>query len=436
MAKALPPKSLKKVKAAIAEITNYFENRNVFSGQIRSTPFIQDTILWTMGTDEGWTAEAAKDIDLADADHTYGTTSIRITTPTGGNAYVIAPIYPRQIFNSSYIRVRVKISEPQNLSSTYGIQFKLYNSSVGATNNYAYKYEFKLDAGDTNAEWRTIILPSPHYWGKGASAPSIESCNVFNCIVHAKPETTVTVRVDAIQFVKTTPSVILWCDDGLKSVYDIAFPIVKKYPKIKLACAIITNKVGTENYMSWDEIDEMASYGHLMVSHSHNHINLSSADEATILSELRLSQEALLAHGHYNGARFFVNPNGGKIPDAQKSLFYKMYLSERPLHAGTYTPLTSILYNPNEFAFKYKNTDGDITDASIDTILDNVAKSGTAYEFTLHGFVTDIAEVGAYRMMPEKFEYLCNAISSRNIHSALPSDVFDKINYIYAEDLI
>lgn len=331
-------------RQAISELVDYqnkLENRNVFDGSLRTTPFIQDTILWTMGADEGWVAEADKDIDLADSDHTYGTSSVRITTPTSGNAYVKAPIYPRQIFNASYIRVRIKFSDPANLNATTGIIFKLWQASVGSTQTFAYRYTYKLPSGDTDTEWRTIILPSPVYWMKGSSAPALELCDNFNFTVNAKADVTATVRVDAIQFVKATPSVIMWCDDGLDSVYDIAFPILKKYPKLRMVCAIITNKVGTSGYMTWDQINEMAEYGHLMVSHAHNHVNLSSVDDATVLSELRLAQEALIAHGHYNGARFFVNPNGGVIPEASKSVFNKMYISDRPLWAHAYTSLTS-----------------------------------------------------------------------------------------------
>jgi hypothetical protein len=400
--------------------------------------FIRETNLFIMDASEGWEAMAGRDVDLADPEHVSGETSIRITTPseavTPYYAYARMPITPHLTY-ASYIHIRLKIDEPANLDK---MEFKFYNiSSEGAV----YYYTYQVESDDTDTDWRIVRIPGATHWSTYGPVPAIEACNRFEIQAKAKAGVTVTVKVDAVQFIKTTPSIIVWCDDGLKSVYDIAFPILKKYPKIKMACAIITSLVGTEDHMTWDEIAEMAADGHLIVSHSHTHRYLNNLSDSALEEELRLSQAALLAHGYVEGLRILVNPGGFGVPKAQKHILHKYYLVERPssnkANAVYYYPVAPTrLYDPKMANMIFYNITGSVTESSIDTMLDKAVKIGTALEFTFHGFTTDPAEVGSYVIQDTKFDYICNAISSRNIQCVLPTDVFNNNNFWAAETLI
>ncbi len=74
-----------------------------------------------------------------------------------------------------------------------------------------------------------------------------------------------------LKFIKTRPDINLTIDDGAPSVYEIAFPIIKKY-NIPTTVFIITSEIG-KTMMSENQIKELHDYGIEIQSHSHTHKN-------------------------------------------------------------------------------------------------------------------------------------------------------------------
>ena len=103
--------------------------------------------------------------------------------------------------------------------------------------------------------------------------------------------------------------VCLSFDDGYRSQYDNALPILEKYG-FKASFAIVTafpdNKSG---YMTWKEIGQLHSKGMDIVSHGVEHIDLTPDLDKTILhNELSNSKKELAAHGILT--EIFVYPYG------------------------------------------------------------------------------------------------------------------------------
>ncbi len=69
-------------------------------------------------------------------------------------------------------------------------------------------------------------------------------------------------------------SVLLTFDDGWKSMYDIAFPILKKYG-FPATLFVYTDFVGKDRAMSWDQIRELTEYGFDIQCHTKTHRDLS-----------------------------------------------------------------------------------------------------------------------------------------------------------------
>ena len=70
--------------------------------------------------------------------------------------------------------------------------------------------------------------------------------------------------------------VILTFDDGYKSQYSNAKPILDKYG-FKATFSIVCNYVGNgDNRMTWEEIKSLQQEGHDIASHTMNHDNLLS----------------------------------------------------------------------------------------------------------------------------------------------------------------
>ena len=88
-------------------------------------------------------------------------------------------------------------------------------------------------------------------------------------------------------------AVVLTIDDGYRSVYDIAFPILKKYG-LNATLFVYTDFIGGSAALSWQQIKDMQSSGFLDIeSHTKTHSSLSyDSDKETSQShKLRVTGE-------------------------------------------------------------------------------------------------------------------------------------------------
>jgi peptidoglycan/xylan/chitin deacetylase (PgdA/CDA1 family) len=105
-------------------------------------------------------------------------------------------------------------------------------------------------------------------------------------------------------------AVILTFDDGYKSQYSNAKPILDKYG-FKATFYIVCNYVGSSgNRMSWEEIKSLRQEGHDIASHTMNHDDLSKLPPQTVEYEVAQSKQCLLDQG-INPKSFAYPFNGG-----------------------------------------------------------------------------------------------------------------------------
>jgi len=82
---------------------------------------------------------------------------------------------------------------------------------------------------------------------------------------------------------------LLTIDDGFKSFYINAWPILKN-KKIPFILFVSTREVGKYGYMTWDEIKEVASHDFVTIgNHSHTHEYLIDWDEEKIVNDIKTS---------------------------------------------------------------------------------------------------------------------------------------------------
>ncbi len=89
-------------------------------------------------------------------------------------------------------------------------------------------------------------------------------------------------------------SVVMTFDDGYEDFKTTAYPILKKY-NWTATIYIITGMIGG-NYMTWDDLKEMKAAGIEIGAHTINHIDLSTASEATQRKEITQSKQDLESH--------------------------------------------------------------------------------------------------------------------------------------------
>jgi peptidoglycan/xylan/chitin deacetylase (PgdA/CDA1 family) len=112
-------------------------------------------------------------------------------------------------------------------------------------------------------------------------------------------------------------------DDGYRNNHDVAAPILRRL-NLPATFFVTTGFVGTQvvpswdrhlspppRWMDWDELRSLASQGFEIGSHTHTHIDLATAEEATIREELATSQRRLLEELGKQ-ARLFAYPFGGR----------------------------------------------------------------------------------------------------------------------------
>lgn len=82
---------------------------------------------------------------------------------------------------------------------------------------------------------------------------------------------------------------LLTFDDGLKSCYELIFPILSRY-RITGLFFIIPSKIGKEGFMNASDIRELILEGNKIGSHSLNHCDLTCLSYRDAVSEIRDSK--------------------------------------------------------------------------------------------------------------------------------------------------
>ena len=133
--------------------------------------------------------------------------------------------------------------------------------------------------------------------------------NLSFCLLISTLVAILSVLVFALQFVpkldaQTTMGntedkkvVILNFDDGRKSQFTEAKPILDKYgfkATFYVVCGYLGNKPG---YMNWTEVKQLSAQGHDIESHTMNHRNLSDSSKKSLEFQIGESKACLQEHG-------------------------------------------------------------------------------------------------------------------------------------------
>jgi len=131
---------------------------------------------------------------------------------------------------------------------------------------------------------------------------------------------------DAILNDKPPPpnSVVITFDDGYENNYTYAFPILKKYD-FPAIIFLVSNAIGKEGFLSWEEIREMLGNNISVGSHTANHVYLPQCSPEEIRNELLESKKTIEANTGRE-VKFLCYPIGGytkEVIDIARELGYK-----------------------------------------------------------------------------------------------------------------
>jgi hypothetical protein len=105
--------------------------------------------------------------------------------------------------------------------------------------------------------------------------------------------------------------VMIHFDDGTKSQYNYAYPVLERYG-LKGTFWIVCDYASStrDGYMNWAEIDRLAASGHDIQNHGMTHVRLSTLTDEQIAAQVRDCKEMVMQHGS-TGDAFAIPFNEG-----------------------------------------------------------------------------------------------------------------------------
>lgn len=129
-------------------------------------------------------------------------------------------------------------------------------------------------------------------------------------------------------------SVVIQFDDGYEDNYKYAFPILKKYG-FPAMVFLVSDKVNTPDFLTWDEVIEMEQYNFLAGAHTRHHVYLPRASMAQARDEIAGSKKIIEDHlGH--SIDYFAYPSGGFTEEVKQIVKEAGYKAAVTTNRGKY----------------------------------------------------------------------------------------------------
>lgn len=141
----------------------------------------------------------------------------------------------------------------------------------------------------------------------GTGTPEWDSISTIKLGFKAKAGKNVEICIHEISTYDATPMCSLWFDDGWKSVYTNAFPVMKSN-EFAGTISVISSHVGYEAFCSQKELKTMYDAGWDMTNHTHSHANLTEITTEQVDTEVSTCFTYLMDNGFERAASHFVPP--------------------------------------------------------------------------------------------------------------------------------
>ncbi len=141
----------------------------------------------------------------------------------------------------------------------------------------------------------------------------------------------------------TSAEIIINFDDGLESVYTVAFPIMQQYG-IKGTVYVVTDWVGDPGYLTKSQLTALLNAGWTITNHSYRHWWMTDLSTTQITNEIQTAINWLNSNGFTEGAYHFAYPYGeynSNVLQAASGLGIK---TARTIKSGTINPDGNINY--------------------------------------------------------------------------------------------
>ena len=191
---------------------------------------------------------------------------------------------------------------------------------------------------------------------------------------------------DQLCFGSDIPAMMLMFDDGLTSVYDIAYPAMRK-KNIPGTAYVVSDNIDGGGILLNTELLELHNWGWCIANHTKTHADLTTLTQAQIETELNTCKTALIAWGIDNDGPLHVAYPGGAHDDdgdLVAGMAAAGMLTGRTVHT---TPAVTIpLLLPYHLP-KIKNFGNTLSLAQAKTYVDGIIAANTIGPCLFHDLV-------------------------------------------------
>jgi peptidoglycan/xylan/chitin deacetylase (PgdA/CDA1 family) len=276
-----------------------------------------------------------------------------------------------------------------------------------------------MDVGDAYIEpanaintWRNgwnALDAMPDKWSFSGTSQFGSVITGIKIYVFPTDTSTVTsVSFDQLVIGITNPAAIfLSFDDAVSSVHSLAFPVMAAHG-VRGTVYVNSSTVGTNNYMTWEQLHELEDAGWDMANHTATHINLSTASLEDAVADITACTNALDAAGFPRASRHLAYPFGARNTEAcvQAGMF-----TARAINSG-FLPVVLDEQQANRWSLPaYALGTGITTEMALEQIdkaiagpyvlpmyLHGLHTGSPGYNWNLDSFVSMIEYIAARRM--------------------------------------
>lgn len=339
----------------------------------------------------------------------------------GGGALSILQTTP-DTYTQFSKNISLDLSDASTIEITFYIpdvtkinQFSLYFYNAG-TNVYSY---FIINASSHNLfnGWNTCrIAPSEFTSNNGGSLST--PVTAITISISGATGQQATLVVDSLKKnVKTDLMVAFVFDDGFASAYNVVKPMFDSR-NVKANFAVNKYTIGTTNYITLSQMQEMYAKGHDVLNHSLTHPHLETKTYTQVVNEIQDMQSYLINNGITRGSDIFIYPTSWT------------QIAQNVCTDLGYTVCRDIVgvanyNNINNYRLRTVSTNNVTTLASLSPYVDKMINRGGLLIYTVHDVVTTPDVNNSLQTATQTLSDLVDYVISKNIKIVRLSDWCD-----------
>lgn len=194
-----------------------------------------------------------------------------------------------------YMDIEVKNIEPVSWMTLYLME------------DLDYANYFEFDLREVLKQGASKLVINKHDFLVGSGAPEWNEISAIKIAYGTEANAVSTIKLNEISTYEARPMCSIWFDDGWKSTYTDAYPVMKE-KNIKGILSVVSSCVGSPAFVSESELNELYSSGWDLTNHTYDHKDLSSLTAEEVKSEILNCYGYLESHGYSRAAGNVVPP--------------------------------------------------------------------------------------------------------------------------------